>query len=73
MANALVNGINLYYEEVGHGVPMVFVHEFAGEIASWRPQIGFSAGATAQLRSMPAAILLPMYRMIFHCIPRHRR
>ena len=41
MAHALVNGINLYYEEVGHGVPMAFVHEFAGESASWRPQIGF--------------------------------
>src|ERR1700733_13309464 len=41
MANALVNGVSLYYEEVGRGTPMVFVHEFAGEIASWRPQIGF--------------------------------
>ena len=41
MANALVNGISLYYEEVGSGVPMVFVHEFAGDIASWRPQIDF--------------------------------
>ena len=41
MANALVNGISLYYEEVGRGVPMVFVHEFAGEIASWRLQVGF--------------------------------
>jgi pimeloyl-ACP methyl ester carboxylesterase len=41
MAKALVNGISFYYEEVGHGVPMVFVHEFAGEVASWRPQVGF--------------------------------
>jgi len=41
MANALVNGISLYYEEVGSGIPMVFVHEFAGEVASWRPQVGF--------------------------------
>ena len=41
MANALVNGVSLYYEEAGRGVPMVFVHEFAGEIASWRPQVGF--------------------------------
>ena len=41
MANALVNDVSLYYEEVGRGVPMLFVHEFAGEIASWRPQVGF--------------------------------
>ena len=41
MANALVNGISLYYEDAGLGVPMVFVHEFAGEAASWKPQIAF--------------------------------
>ena len=43
MARALVNGVNLYYEDVGHGVPMIFVHEFAGEAASWAPQVRFFA------------------------------
>jgi pimeloyl-ACP methyl ester carboxylesterase len=43
MAHALVNGVSLYYEEVGQGVPMVFVHEFAGEAASWAPQVRFFA------------------------------
>ena len=41
MANALVNGISLYYEEAGQGIPMIFVHEFAGETASWKPQVTF--------------------------------
>ena len=43
MAHALVNGIRLYYEEAGQGVPMLFVHEFAGEAASWAPQMRFFA------------------------------
>ena len=29
----------LYYEEVGAGVPIVFVHEFAGDCRSWEPQL----------------------------------
>ena len=43
MAHALVNGVRLYYEDVGQGVPMIFVHEFAGEAASWAPQVRFFA------------------------------
>ena len=43
MATARVNGISLYYEEAGQGVPLVFVHEFAGEAASWRLQMSFFA------------------------------
>ena len=43
MARALVNGVHLYYEDVGQGVPMIFVHEFAGEVASWKPQVQFFA------------------------------
>ncbi len=41
MAHAVVNGVRLYYEEAGQGLPMVFVHEFAGEAASWAPQMRF--------------------------------
>jgi pimeloyl-ACP methyl ester carboxylesterase len=43
MARALVNGVTLYYEEAGQGLPMIFVHEFAGEAASWAPQVRFFA------------------------------
>jgi pimeloyl-ACP methyl ester carboxylesterase len=36
-----INDVNLYYEEAGDGVPMIFVHEFAGEARSWAPQVRF--------------------------------
>ncbi len=29
----------LYYEEAGAGTPVVFVHEFAGDMRSWEPQM----------------------------------
>lgn len=41
MPRALIDGVNLHYEEVGRGVPMIFVHEFAGEAKSWAPQVHF--------------------------------
>ncbi len=43
MATARVNSINLFYEEEGAGVPLVFVHEFAGDSRSWHLQIRFFA------------------------------
>ncbi|MGH8769224.1 MAG: alpha/beta fold hydrolase, partial [Burkholderiales bacterium] len=33
------DGVKLYYEETGFGVPIVFVHEFAGDCRSWEPQV----------------------------------
>jgi len=33
------DGIRLHYEEAGSGVPIVFVHEFAGDHRAWEPQI----------------------------------
>jgi len=33
------DGVNLYYEETGSGVPIIFVHEFAGDYRSWEPQV----------------------------------
>src|SRR5215470_7530557 len=33
------DGVNLYYEEVGAGTPVVFVHEFAGDYRTWEPQM----------------------------------
>jgi pimeloyl-ACP methyl ester carboxylesterase len=37
------DGVGLFYEETGEGLPLVFVHEFAGEAASWDPQVRFFA------------------------------
>lgn len=31
--------VQLYYEEAGKGFPIVFVHEFAGDLRSWEPQL----------------------------------
>ena len=33
------DGVRLYYEEAGSGTPIVFVHEFSGDLRSWEPQI----------------------------------
>lgn len=33
------DGVKLAYEEAGSGVPVIFVHEFAGDMASWEPQL----------------------------------
>ena len=39
MPYASSNGVRLYYEEAGKGVPIVFVHEFSGDLRSWEPQM----------------------------------
>jgi pimeloyl-ACP methyl ester carboxylesterase len=33
------DGVRIHYEECGSGTPVVFVHEFAGDIRSWEPQL----------------------------------
>ncbi len=33
------DNVKLYYEETGTGIPIVFVHEFAGDHRSWEPQV----------------------------------
>ena len=33
------DGVKLWYEESGSGIPVVFVHEFGGDIRSWEPQL----------------------------------
>ena len=35
------DGTRLYYEETGSGTPVIFIHEFAGDIRSWEPQLRF--------------------------------
>ena len=40
MPHALTpDNVKLYYEEVGQGAPVLFVHEFAGDHRSWEPQL----------------------------------
>ena len=41
MPTARVDSVNLFFEEAGAGLPLVFVHEFAGDYRSWRLQMGF--------------------------------
>jgi pimeloyl-ACP methyl ester carboxylesterase len=35
------DGTRLSYEEAGRGFPLLLIHEFAGDLASWEPQIRF--------------------------------
>lgn len=39
MPYAESNGVRLYYEEAGKGVPIIFVHEYSGDLWSWENQI----------------------------------
>ncbi len=41
MPKAPVGGIELYYEEAGSGYPLIFCHEFAGDLRSWEPQVRY--------------------------------
>lgn len=43
MPYANANGARLYYEDTGKGTPIVFVHEFSGDLRSWEGQIGHFA------------------------------
>ncbi len=33
------DGVKLYFEETGSGQAVIFVHEFAGDLRSWEPQL----------------------------------
>src|SRR2546423_11591867 len=35
------DGIKLYYEDVGNGIPVIFVHEFAGDYRSYEAQVQY--------------------------------
>ncbi|MEA2933581.1 MAG: hypothetical protein QOD74_227 [Variibacter sp.] len=39
------DGTQLYYEEVGAGTPVLFIHEFAGDYRTWEPQLRHFARA----------------------------
>jgi 3-oxoadipate enol-lactonase len=35
------DNVQLYFEEAGHGTPILFIHEFAADYASWEPQMRY--------------------------------
>jgi pimeloyl-ACP methyl ester carboxylesterase len=35
------DGVSLHAESTGHGTPLLFLHEFAGDHRSWEPQVRF--------------------------------
>jgi pimeloyl-ACP methyl ester carboxylesterase len=37
------DGVKLYYEDSGSGIPIVFVHEFAGDHRAWESQVRYFA------------------------------
>src|SRR5438046_2667264 len=37
------DGVKLFYEETGNGIPIVFIHEFAGDYRSWEQQVRYFA------------------------------
>ena len=37
------DGVDLHYEDVGEGTPLVFVHEYAGDHRAWEMQLRFFA------------------------------
>ncbi|MGE3142849.1 MAG: alpha/beta fold hydrolase [Hyphomonadaceae bacterium] len=39
MPYANANGVKLYYEEAGAGVPLLFAHEFASDLRQWEAQL----------------------------------
>ena len=41
MSLAFVNGVNLYYEVIGKGFPLIWCHEFSGDYRSWDAQVKF--------------------------------
>ena len=43
MPIARLSGVELYYEETGAGVPLVWSHEFGGDHRSWEPQVRYFA------------------------------
>lgn len=41
MPKASVNGVELYWEETGQGAPLVWIHEYGGDLRSWEPQVRY--------------------------------
>jgi 3-oxoadipate enol-lactonase len=39
------DGVRLYFEEVGRGTPLLFLHEFAADHSNWEPQMRYFSRA----------------------------
>jgi 3-oxoadipate enol-lactonase len=37
------DGVRLYFEQAGHGTPILFLHEFAADHTNWEPQMRYFA------------------------------
>lgn len=35
------DAVKIYYEDIGQGLPIIFVHEFAGDFRSYEPQVRY--------------------------------
>ena len=57
MPTARVNGVTLYYEETGCGLPLVWCHEFGGDYRSWKPPLRYFSSVfmsrTPGMRGLP--------------------
>src|SRR5262249_58145122 len=43
MPIATLREVELYYEDTGEGIPLVWSHEFGGDHRSWEPQVRYFA------------------------------
>ena len=41
MPKAIIDGVAIYYESHGDGLPLVLCHEFAGDYRSWKQQVSY--------------------------------
>jgi len=41
MPTAILDGVEIAYQDIGEGFPIVFCHEFAGSMDSWKLQISY--------------------------------
>ena len=46
------DGVKIYYEDVGQGLPIIFVHEFAGDFPSYEPQVRYFGRRPLPLRRL---------------------
>ena len=50
------DGTRLYYEEAGHGTPVIFVHEYAGDYRTWEMQMRYLLPRASLHHLQPARI-----------------
>ena len=62
------DGIKLYYEKNGNGIPIIFAHEFAGDHRSWEPQVKFFSRITPALLIVLVDIHHQTCLMMLRCI-----